>query len=500
VVDREERVVFANRRFARMLRVPLESLIGLELTCFAEGRNKERMLRQSHHRRAGKAGRYSLEWRAADGRRVYTLVSGAPLRDRNGEIIGSFGVITDVTERRKLMRQAGRTALARAVGEMAGGITHDFNNRLAAVLGNAQLLLLREQDPGKVRLLKAIEASAREGAETVRRLHELTRSRRDRGPEEIDINALLTDLLDLMVYQWRGRERPASAWTLERDFRATRAITAWPSALREAFVNVLLNAFDAMPEGGVLRVVTSDLPGAVAVSIRDSGPGMPEEVVKRAFDPFFTTRGPRRTGLGLPIACAIVHRHKGRLEIASAPESGTVVTFRLPATERLLRPVAPPPAPARRPALPAPSPRPPAPPTPSPGPPAPAPRQRRILAVDDEEDMLRLLRLAFGQRGHEVLTAGSGVDALEALARGPVDVLVTDLGMPGMPGDELARVARESHPGLRVVLTTGSLEALPDGAGALDAVVRKPFAIHDLVETVELLLPEARRDQSVETG
>jgi PAS domain S-box-containing protein len=487
VVDLAERVLFANRRFARMLRVPPESLIGLELTCFLTGRNKERLLRQSVRRKAGRAGRYALEWRAADGRRVFTLVSSAPLRTRAGEIIGSFGVVTEVTERRRLMRHAGRAALARAIGEMAGGITHDFNSRLSAVLGNAQLLLLREQDVEKARLLKAIESSAREGAETVRRLHELTRTRHDREVEDIDVHGLLSDLLDLMAYRCRGRARPASAWTIDRDFRATRAVPAWPAALREALINVILNAFDAMPEGGTLRVETRDGPGAVTISIRDTGPGMPDDVVKRIFDPFYTTRGPRRAGLGLPVACAIVHRHKGRLDVASSPGQGTVVTFRLPATERLLGPVTPPALPVHR-------------PTPAPRPAPPPPHRHRILAVDDEEDMLRLLRLALGQRGHEVLTAGSGVDALEILAAGPIDVLVTDLGMPGMPGDELARVARQDRPELRVLLTTGSVDDLPEATGSFDALVRKPFAIPELVETVEMLLPDATRGQSVATG
>ena len=487
IVDREERMLFANRRLARMLRAPLDSLKGLELTCFVTGRQKERLLRHSKHRLAGRSGRYALELRAADGKRVSTLVSAAPLRDRAGAVIGSFAVITDVTERRRLMRSAARTALLRAVGEMAGGITHDFNNRLTAVLGNAQLLLLKEADPLKIRLLKSIEASALEGAETVRRLHELTRSRPERGPEEIDVNVLTGGVLDLMAYKGRGREHAGAEWTFRREFRASRAVSTCPSELREALVNVLLNAFEAMPEGGVVRVVTEDRADAVEIRVTDAGPGMPESVLKRALDPFFSTRGPRRTGLGLPMACAIVQRHGGRMEIESSPGQGTTVAFRLPATARALPGVV---APARTAA---------APPRLCPALPR-HPRRARVLVADDEDGVLRLLRLALAPAGHDVTCVHSGVEALDILERGGIDILVTDLGMPGMAGTELAARAREVNPAIRVVLVTGSTDDQGfAGAPGIDVVVRKPFSVPDLVEAVAALLrgPEG---QSVVTG
>jgi CheY-like chemotaxis protein/anti-sigma regulatory factor (Ser/Thr protein kinase) len=241
------------------------------------------------------------------------------------------------------------------------------------------------------------------------------------------------------------------------------------SALREVTMNLLFNAIDALKQGGVIRVSTWAADDWVYCAIADNGLGMSEEVRRRAVEPFFTTKGPQGTGLGLSVAHGIVQRHRGELSLRPNDGGGTVVTVRLPQID----PVAP-----GAETLPTP-----------PGPPL------RVLIIDDEVSVREALADTLADDGHTVVQAASGREGLTRLAEGAaVDVVVTDLGMPGMTGWDVARAVRTQHPGLPVGLVTGwavALEMSDEERRGVDFIIAKPYTVEALRSALSEVRPRA---------
>jgi two-component system, cell cycle sensor histidine kinase and response regulator CckA len=231
--------------------------------------------------------------------------------------------------------------------------------------------------------------------------------------------------------------------------------------LREVLMNLVLNAIDAMPSGGRLGVKTWADGQGVHCEVSDAGVGMSDEVRQRALDPFFTTKGPKSTGLGLSVTYGIIQRHNGKLEIDSAPGRGTTVRITLPAAEAAVH------APGRAAAAQL------------------SPVQLHVLLVDDEPEVRSALADMIGTAGHTAFQAAGGKEALAWLEAGqPVDLVLTDLGMPGMTGADVARAVRARWPHLRVGLMTGwdETEALVgETSTVVDFVIAKPFNLQALL-------------------
>jgi signal transduction histidine kinase len=232
----------------------------------------------------------------------------------------------------------------RRLGEVAGGVIHDFNNVLASIQGRTQLLrqrLQREDNAELARYLEVIEKVTQDGARSVRRLMEFTRPPRMAPVSPVDLNRLVEDVLEISRPRWDDAERRnGRRYTIRLEPAPVPPIAADPSELREALLNIVLNAFDAMPEGGELWVSTAGDAQAVCCVIADTGPGMPETVRRRIFEPFFTTKGERGTGLGLSVAHSLITRHGGRIEVDSRPGAGTIFTLRFPTSDSALLRVA----------------------------------------------------------------------------------------------------------------------------------------------------------------
>lgn len=219
----------------------------------------------------------------------------------------------------------GRLEKMRLLGELASEVAHDFNNALTSVLGNSQLLLLDETDPLRVETLSAIEAAARDSAAMIKRLQEFGRTQQEPYTEIVDINSIVRDAVTMTQTLWRELTR--SNIRLE----ATLPIRGSVTELRRVLMNLIVNAIDAMPDGGTLAIITENLPDAVRISVIDTGVGMPPEVKARVFDPFFTTKAAGMgTGLGLAICHQIVVRHGGTIAVESTPGVGTTFTIMLP--------------------------------------------------------------------------------------------------------------------------------------------------------------------------
>ncbi|MBI4607881.1 MAG: response regulator [Candidatus Rokubacteria bacterium] len=351
----------------------------------------------------------------------------------------------------------------RALGEMASGVAHDFNNILAAIVGRAQLLRPDLEDPVLRRSVEVIERMAWDGARTVRRIQEFTRIRRGQAFVTVSLNELVDDVLDATRPRWKDQaEAQGIRYEVIRELGEVPTVAGDPSELREALMNVVLNALDAMPHGGTLRIRTASAEGSVTVSIADAGCGMSEEVRRRAFEPFFTTKGAQSTGLGLSVTYGILRRHGGDIGIQSREGQGTAITVRLPAgkgasTEREAE----------------------SPPT--------APKRAAILVIDDEEDVRAILAEVLMAQGHSVRMAASGNEALALFRDEHFDLVFTDLGMPEISGWQVARAIKEVSRETPVILVTGWGEQFdPEtvGKGAVDFILSKPFQINSVLTLV----------------
>src|SRR5437899_3999728 len=345
----------------------------------------------------------------------------------------------------------------RALGQMASGMAHHLNNLLAVVSGRLQLLLMRSQDVAVRKPLETAQRAVGDAAEVVRRVLGFSAAQPVAETTRVDLNEIAADVIELTRPRWQDAAQLHNAMVDIRFEPGEDVVVAGePAPLREVLMNLVLNALDAMPGGGALTLRTWVQDGWVYCSLGDTGAGMSADTRQRALEPFFTTKGPKGVGLGLSVSLGVVQRHRGEMDIASTEGRGTVVTLRIP------RPgVTPPPDTVPL----------------APSPVAPL----RILAVDDEPTVLEALADTLGEDGHRVLTAGSGREALTLLDGGErVDVVITDLGMPGMTGWELARALRTRQPDLPVGLISGwtsSADFSAEEASHVAFVIAKPYTL-----------------------
>ncbi|HWP74853.1 MAG TPA: GAF domain-containing protein, partial [Methylomirabilota bacterium] len=358
-----------------------------------------------------------------------------------------------------------RTEKLRALGEMASGVAHDFNNVLASILGRAQLLLERIQDVKLRRWLQVIERAAMDGARTVRRLQDFTGIRRDQPAVAVDLNQVVQQVLEATESMWRqdARRRGVEIEVLTDLAERLPQIAGDPAELREAFTNLVLNAVDAMPKGGQLTLRTSVPDGQVMVEVIDTGTGIPEPIRQKIFDPFFTTKGPKGTGLGLSMAYGILARHSGRITVESEEGRGTTFRLSFPPSDQVPE-VAAEPTPA-----------------------AASTVSLRCLVVDDEEEVAEVVADILTTAGHVAVIAASGQAAVDLFSADPFDLVFTDLAMPGMTGWQVARAVKAKAPEVAVVMMSGfgvEVEPAELRNNGVDLVLSKPLQIKDVLRAV----------------
>jgi GAF domain-containing protein/CheY-like chemotaxis protein/anti-sigma regulatory factor (Ser/Thr protein kinase) len=326
-----------------------------------------------------------------------------------------------------------RSETLRAIGEVAAGAAHHLNNLLGIIVGRTELLLRRLASEEARRPLEIINRAALDAAEVVRRIRSFSRAHTTPVLERLDLNALVEDVVELTRPRWSDQaQRHGITLDVAVDLGPIPAVAGDAAALREVLVNLLLNAVDALPAGGRITVKTWHDARGVCCAVADTGVGMSPEVQRRALEPFFTTKGPKSTGLGLSVNYGIIGAHGGTLTIDSAPGRGATVTFTLPVADAST------PAPRRDEA------------------PASAPAALRILVIDDDPTIREVIADILRDDGHHVEEAAHGREGVARLAErdGP-DLVVTDLGMPEVTGWDVIRAAKQRTPPLPVVLVTG---------------------------------------------
>ncbi len=374
-----------------------------------------------------------------------------------------------------------RTSRMQALGELASGVAHDFNNLLTGIVGHTQLLLHQEYDEYAAReSLRIIERIAFAGADTVRRLRDFAQTNQTQPQQLVNIHDLIEESLSITRPRWRDTAQSKGQHIdVQREFALLPPVQGDPPALRDLLTNLILNAIDAMPEGGTLRIRTaldetqsSGLPAAgarymLAISVIDTGTGIPQELHDQVFNPFFTTKGQRGTGMGLALAHSIVQRHNGDIVLQSAPGAGSTFTVRLP----LQKPDVSVDATARETLT-------------------PSRRSLRILIVDDEEMIRQVLYEMLRRQGHQVVSAAGGREALDYLHRQSFELVCSDLGMPDLSGWDVLRAARKIDPAIRTMLITGWGDQIGEQearANHVDYVLPKPFDVHELRRLISTL-------------
>jgi len=356
------------------------------------------------------------------------------------------------------------------LGQMTMGVAHDFNNLLTTILGHAELLRTALADaPEESRAhLAAVERAASDGAVLVRKIQQYIRHEKRERFERVDLPDLIGEVLALTRPYWHNEpRRQGISIQVETALDVVPAISGFPTELREVFVNLVLNAVQAMPAGGTLRIRTHGAGDAgTVVEFEDTGIGMAEHVRSRIFEPLFTTKGEKGTGMGLTVAYGIVQEHRGEIVVDSAPGQGACFRLTFPQSDTPFEDVAD--TAAAAPVL---------------------VRPARVLVVDDEPMVRTVTSKLLRLKGHLVLEADGGEAALQILgdADAPVDMVVTDLSMPDMNGHELAGQVRVRFPHLPILMLTGDTDA-EVGDGAVDSVMKKPFKLDALEAEIQRLL------------
>lgn len=357
---------------------------------------------------------------------------------------------------RDMQQQVIQQERLRALGTMASGIAHDFNNALSPILGYSELLLLNEElsESGR-HYLEIIRTAAVDAVSIVARLREFYRDGDGREFLPVDVNAIVRQVISLTQPRWRNQaqERGARVEVCLDLAEGLPPVFGDVSELHLALMNLVLNAVDAMPQGGRVTLQTRAEGGSVLIEVCDTGMGMDAETQQRIFDPFFTTKGEHGTGLGLSVAWGIAQRHNGDIGVTSVVGQGSTFTFRLPAAVQEASPKTKGAADiADVPSL-------------------------KILYIDDEPSLRILLEDMLTLMGHTVDTAANGAEGLDKFQVTAYDVVITDLGMPEMSGQEVAQSIKAASPQTPVILLTGWGQRLHDSGDAsvfIDAVVSKP--------------------------
>jgi PAS domain S-box-containing protein len=485
MIDLEGRITNWNSGAERLNGYSAAEIIGENFSKFYTEEDRAAGLPQRALRIAATEGKFEAEgWRVRkDGSRMWASIVIDPVYDEKGEMIGFAKVTRDNTEWRAAQQkleeardQLFQAQKMEAIGQLTGGVAHDFNNLLTIILGSADLAERQVGDNDKLRrLIGNMRHAAQRGESLTRQLLAFSR-RQPLRPERVDLTQQIQVLSEMLGRSLRG------------DIRITTEIDEglWPivvdaSQLELALLNVGLNARDAMPGGGTLRIsarnvaLNSEVDGLVgdyvAISISDTGQGMAADVKARAFEPFFTTKGiGHGSGLGLSQAYGFAKQSGGSITIDSMPGQGTTVTFCLPVSQTV--PVRAPVKEVRKLGR--------------------ATTPATVLLVEDDPAVFELALSLLEEAGYTVKTATSGNEALALLRAGEqIDLVFTDIMMPdGMNGVELARLVREEFPGVFILLATGYADVV--GATPPEfPLITKPYGRESLLHTLATIMGES---------
>ncbi len=479
VKDRQGEFTYVNQQFLRSFGMTPEDVVGKKIhDVFAQEVSDEARKNDLNVLSSGSV--LEVEETALHENGMHTYASTRfPLTDDAGNIYAVCGISIDITERKQHEESLRRTQKMDALGKLTGGIAHDFNNMLGVILGYSELIQdsLAEDDKLQ-KYINEIHHAGERGASLTRKLLSFSRPQQTEN-EQLNINALLLDRQDMLEKVLTVRIH--LQYQLQEDL--------WPvwintGDLEDAIVNISINAMHAMENRGELSIETRNIsvargsreyaqaaPGEyVMISFTDTGIGMSKEVQERIFDPFFTSKGDLGAGLGLSQVYGLVQTNGGFINVDSIPGAGTRIALYLPrqhtdSSDALT-------SESR----------------------GDASRYRgceRVLIVDDEPALREMTAQILLQNGYQVHTAASGKDAMELLKTQPVDILFSDIIMPGMDGHELARQVQQQFPKIKIQLVSGysdTVNARCEQDELYERILHKPFNSEDVLKCIKELV------------
>lgn len=415
-----------------------------------------------------------VPYTANSGKESVLRILSTPLLDSTGAVVGCQAAVEDYTEQKKALEMVLQTTRFRAIGEMASGVAHNFNNLLQIVMGNSQMALthLEWDNLHQVQKnLESIEESARLGAQTVKRLQDFARARSEDTPANwkiFDLSRTAQEALEMTRTWWKNAaERDGVVINVTSQFKPC-FVNGMENEIFEVAVNLIKNAVEALHGSGDIAVRALPEGDKAVLEVQDSGIGIAQENLGHIFAPFWTTKGVQGTGMGLASSYGIVRRHRGEIRVRSKPGEGSLFSVIIPlAAEERHRDLG-------------------------------EPRQPfdfslNILVVDDVEPIVETIRDALMSRNQRVFTAFSGAEAIKVFDRIPIDLVVCDLGMADMNGwqvsDRIEAICR--FKGMRkppfVLLTGwgGEINSLTHGQSRVDYVIEKPLDLNDLLKLVQ---------------
>jgi signal transduction histidine kinase/CheY-like chemotaxis protein len=389
-------------------------------------------------------------------------------------------LVRDISERKKMEEKLLQSEKLQSLGELAGGVAHNFNNILAVILGRTQLLKRtigtssEKKERRKLihelrKSLEIIEKASFDGADTVRRVQEFSRKKdEDHNVNfvNVDLNEVINHTLEFTKVKWQDEAASKGLKiSIGKELSPLLpSVAGSASELREVFVNLVNNAIDALPQGGEISVRTFMNNGHVVGVVRDNGVGIPKDIQGKIFDPFFTTKGVQSTGLGMSASYGIIAHHRGTITVESVEGKGTTFTIKLPQQEATI-------AESKEVEM--------------------LPEQKRkatILVVEDEEDVRELLKDILTDGGHVVEFTPDGEKGIALFQQKRFDLVFTDLGMPGMSGWQVAENIKKIRQETPVALITGWEVKQKDSelkASGVDLVVKKPFRVNEVLQLVQ---------------
>ncbi len=460
-------VLYGNERLGEIVHRPLEKVVARDFSEFIASAERERF-RQFLADSAEEAVRAEFNLRSEDDHLFPAYLSFRALALDSSEEPIICGVVTDLTEQRLLEARLSQAQKMEAVGQLTGGLAHDFNNLLQGIKGSLDLIARRPDSEKVVKWTEAGLKAADRGAKLTAQLLAFSRSQK-LELQPLRINSVIRDMTDLLV-----RTIGTSVRIKLNLETSDQLVLSDPTQLELAILNLALNARDAMPTGGTLNITTQHHPqpaegaphGLMQICIADTGVGMSEEVRLKAFNAFFSTKGiGAGTGLGLAQVQSIVEQSNGWVQLMSSPGAGTQVFLTMPYTqegehvEKSVHAVAS----------------------------APQLHGKRVMLIDDDHDVRRVVIDMLEVLGHQVREADSGLAGLKLIDVQVPDIVLLDFAMPHLNGAEVAKLLREKHPDLPLIFISGFSDTaqLQAAVGSGATVLRKPFTIDRLGEMLE---------------
>ena len=491
ITDRYGTIVWVNPAFTQLTGYAAEEAIGKNPRFLKSGIHSNQFYRKLWETvSAGRVWRGEITNRHKNGSLHTEEMIITPVRDAQGVVTHFIAIKQDISDRKQseealrdtnlrleqalaelknTQQQVVQQERLRALGTMASGVAHDFNNALTAILGFSELLLNRpanlDDREKTLRYLQLMNTAAKDAGSVVNRLREFYRHREEGEVfTAINLNALVKEAVSLTQPRWQSEALAHGiAYTVATQPGEVPPLAGNAAEIREVLTNLIFNALDAMPQGGRLTLKTRMEAGQVILDVSDTGSGMTEEVRRRCFEPFFSTKGARGTGLGLSMVYGIINRHEGTIELTSAPGQGTTFSIRLPVEKREIIATGLGEAAVL------------------------SGRPLRVLLIEDEELVRNVLSEFMTGDGHTVATAVDGHTGLAAFHRDAFDLVLVDRAMPGLNGDQVAATIKSIAPQTPIILTTGfgsMMQAAGEKPAGIDLILNKPVSLQSLREAL----------------